>query len=194
MFLQENRIAPLNFQIKSPGTEFVAVLSGNKGEKLVAGAEADGKVMLDSTAWYTLLEANKGDSLAVTIYARQQDGRWLTHPSYAIHVAHEPIDRYLSYRLIEPGYELYRQLGLYQRDLHTFNVQPIYENNRSFNEKDNHCINCHNYQNYDTQRMPRREVQHEKRLRALLHRISFLASHAQLDCLLLQQNRTGFPR
>ena len=146
-------IAPLNFQIKSAGTEFVAQISGREGKNLLAGAGADGKVMLDSTAWYTLLEENKGDSLTVTIYAHQEDGRWLTHPTYALHVAHEPIDRYLSYRLIEPGYELYRQLGLYQRDLHTFGVQTIYENNRSFNEKENHCINCHNYQNYDTERM-----------------------------------------
>lgn len=146
-------IAPLNFQIKSAGTAFVASISGTKGTPLVAAAGADGKIMMDTLAWHTLLEENKGHSLSVSIYAQQADGRWLAHPAYDLHIAPEPIDRYLSYRLIEPGYELYRQLGLYQRDLQTFNVQTIYENNRSFNEKENHCINCHNYQNYDTRRM-----------------------------------------
>ena len=68
-------------------------------------------------------------------------------------MAPEDIDRYLSYRLIEPGYELYRQLGLYQRDLSGWDVHTIYENNRTYDEKNNHCINCHNYQNYSAQHM-----------------------------------------
>ena len=146
-------IAPLNFQIKSAGTAFVASVSGAKGTALVTATGADGKIMMDSKAWSALLEANKGDSLHVSLYAQQSDGRWLAYPRYTLHIAPEPIDRYLSYRLIEPGYELYRQLGLYQRDLQTFDEHTIYENNRSFSEKENHCINCHNYQAYDTRRM-----------------------------------------
>ena len=146
-------IAPLNFQIKSAGTAFVASVSGAKGTSLVTAAGADGKIMMDPKAWSALLEANKGDSLHVSLYAQQSDGRWLSYPRYTLHIAPEPIDRYLSYRLIEPGYELYRQLGLYQRDLQTFDEHTIYENNRSFSEKENHCINCHNYQAYDTRRM-----------------------------------------
>lgn len=146
-------IAPLNFQIKSAGTAFVASVSGAKGTALVTAAGADGKIMMDPKAWSALLEANKGDSLHVSLYAQQSDGRWLAYPRYTLHIAPEPIDRYLSYRLIEPGYELYRQLGLYQRDLQTFDEYTIYENNRSFSEKENHCINCHNYQAYDTRRM-----------------------------------------
>ena len=29
----------------------------------------------------------------------------------------------------------------------------IYENNRSYERDNNHCVNCHNYQAYDTQHM-----------------------------------------
>ena len=36
---------------------------------------------------------------------------------------------FLTYRLIEPSYELYRQLGLYERNLTNFDEHPIYENN-----------------------------------------------------------------
>ena len=68
-------------------------------------------------------------------------------------MAQEDIDPYLSYRLIEPGYEMYRQMGLYQRNLTNFSVQTIYENNRTPDFEDNHCVNCHNYQNYSTRRM-----------------------------------------
>ena len=74
-------------------------------------------------------------------------------PEYAITVAQEEIDPYLSYRLIEPSYELYRQLGIYQRNLTNFTEKPIYENNRTYDADNNHCVNCHNYQNYSTEHM-----------------------------------------
>ena len=144
-------IAPLNVQITSAGDEFVGCISGN-GKEIVAAAGADGKLQFDTTEWRQLLEANKGKDLSVSLYA-QRDGQWVAHPSYKITVAEEPIDRYLSYRLIEPSYELYRQLGIYQRDLTNFNEYPIYENNRSFDEDENHCVNCHTYQNFSSDHM-----------------------------------------
>lgn len=88
----------------------------------------------------------------MTVYA-ETDGTWQRYPEYTLHVAQEDIDPYLSYRLIEPGYELYRQVGLYQRNLTNFEVQTIYENNRAPEREDDHCVNCHNYQNYSTARM-----------------------------------------
>ena len=141
-------IAPLNIKVSDDGaTEFVVEI-GN----LVAGATADGKTDIDSTAWRQLLEQNKGKDIAVHVYAHRPAG-WVRFLPYTLHVAEEPIDGFLSYRLIEPGYELYRQLGLYQRNLSNFDEAVIYENNRSFSDKDNHCVNCHNFQNYSTDRM-----------------------------------------
>ncbi len=144
-------IAPLNFQVTAKGDNFVGVIQG-QGVQLVAEGNEDGKLFLDSTEWRKLLTANKGRDLSVELYA-ERNGQWVSFPKYVIHVAKEPIDKYLSYRLIEPSYELYRQLGIYQRDLENFEQTPIYENNRTFDEKENHCINCHNYQAYDTKRM-----------------------------------------
>lgn len=145
-------IAPLNIQVKSAGTAFVGEIKGRKGVPLLAAADEDGKLQFDTLAWRNLLAENKGGDLSVTLYA-ERDGGWVRHPSYALHVAPEPIDPYLSYRLIEPSYELYRQLGLYQRNLTNFEETPIYENNSEFDMKDNHCVNCHNYQNNGTERM-----------------------------------------
>lgn len=144
-------IAPLNIMVKSAGEEFVGKISGN-GKEVIAAADNDGKLQFDTAEWRTLLEANKGKDLSVTLYA-QRKGKWVEHPAYTISVAEEPIDRYLSYRLIEPSYELYRQLGIYQRDLSNFNEYPIYENNRTYDRKDNHCVNCHTYQKYNSNRM-----------------------------------------
>lgn len=144
-------IAPLNIQVKSTGEAFIGAVEGS-GRSAIAAGGKDGKLEFDSLQWHTLLEANKGKTLQVTLYA-QRDGAWVKFPSYTLSVAQESIDRYLSYRLIEPSYELYRQVGLYQRDLEGFDVRTIYENNRTFDSKNNHCVNCHNYQNYSTRRM-----------------------------------------
>ncbi len=145
-------IAPLNVMVKSEGSAFVGVVAGEKGEPLVASAGEDGKLLFDSAAWHLLLDENKGSDLQVQLYAERGKG-WVKFPAYKLSVALEPIDRYLSYRLIEPGYELYRQLGLYQRDLTGFEQRVIYENNRSYEPENNHCINCHNFQNYSTKNM-----------------------------------------
>ncbi|MBO4549753.1 MAG: PD40 domain-containing protein, partial [Bacteroidaceae bacterium] len=51
------------------------------------------------------------------------------------------------------GYELYRQLGIYQRNLTTFDEVPVYENNREYADGENHCINCHNYRMGSTESM-----------------------------------------
>lgn len=145
-------IAPLNFLVKdSLASAVVAELKGVKGEVLIAGS-SDCTVQMDTTAWRTLLNENRGRDITVNIYAEHADG-WVRYKSHTLTVAQEDIDPYLSYRLIEPGFEIYRQLGLYQRNLTNWDVHTIYENNRTFEEPDNHCINCHNYQNYSTEQM-----------------------------------------
>lgn len=144
-------IAPLNVQVKNPGSAYAASITGKKGE-IIVNADADGKLQIDTTEWRQLLSENKGGELRVAIYAEQEAG-WVKFPEYAITVAQEEIDPYLSYRLIEPSYELYRQLGIYQRNLTNFTEKPIYENNRTYDADNNHCVNCHNYQNYSTEHM-----------------------------------------
>ncbi len=145
-------IAPLNCMLLDSLANGVIMMFQGKQSQLVAGGEDDLKVDIDTTAWRALLSENKGNELQVTVYAQRGD-KWVSYNPYTIGVAQEPIDDYLSYRLIEPGYELYRQLGLYQRNLTNFTETPIYENNRTFNDEHNHCINCHNYQNYSTENM-----------------------------------------
>lgn len=144
-------IAPLNLQVRSAGDAYVGVVACGSNAT-IADANADGVLQFDSLEWKKLLTDARGKDLTVTLYA-ERNGQWVQFPAYKIQVAAEPIDRYLSYRLIEPSYELYRQMGLYQRDLEGFDVKTIYENNRTYNNDDNHCVNCHNYQNYSTDHM-----------------------------------------
>ena len=145
-------IAPLNFIVRdSLGTAYVAQLKAG-GQELLAGASEDGIIRMDTTQWRALLTASKGSDVSVDIYAKHPEG-WVHFKPYKLSVAEEPIDAFVSYRLIEPGYELYRQLGIYQRNLTTFDEVPLYENNRQYNEGENHCVNCHNYRWGDTESM-----------------------------------------
>lgn len=138
-------IAPLNFMIE--GAEgLVVVMEGNKGVNLEVSGED--RIDMDSTLWRQLLTSNQ--EIKVSVYANMQG--WKRYAQHTITVAEE-IDPFLSYRLIEPGYELYRQLGLYQRNMENFAEEVIYENNRTYENDHNHCVNCHNFQNYSTDHM-----------------------------------------
>lgn len=135
-------IAPLNFQVSAPGDETVVRVAGKHGAPLVLAADDHGTVAIDTTEWRRMLTDNKGSALSVTVFVRQGE-EWTQHPDFYWTVAREAIDPYLTYRLIEPSYELYRQLGIYERRLTGFDERPIYENNAVYDEENNHCVNCH---------------------------------------------------
>lgn len=145
-------IAPLNFIVKAEADEYVVQVKAGGKELMVSGGSDDGVVQFDSTEWRNALRDNRGKVLNVTVY-ELSDGQWTSYNPYKIYVAQDDIDPYLSYRLIEPGFEMYRQIGLYQRNLTTYEQNVIYENNRVENPEENHCVNCHNYQNYGGKNM-----------------------------------------
>ena len=115
-------IAPLNFQLRdSLASDMVVEITscpaeGTTGKEstslLVAACEEELTLRLDTTEWRNLLTAHRGKSRRVHVYAQHPTG-WVRYRSHTLTVAQEDIDAYLSYRLIEPGYEMYRQLGLY---------------------------------------------------------------------------------
>lgn len=144
-------IAPLNVMVETEGEAFASSIALPSGKQLIASADGN-KLFFDLNEWHDFMDEAKGQKIAVTIFVKRS-GEWNAFKSHILTVAPEPIDSFLSYRLIEPSYELYRQLGLYQRNLTNFDEQAIYENNNSFSADDNHCINCHNYQNFDATNM-----------------------------------------
>ncbi len=144
-------IAPLNFQVESNSENILAeVCFGN--QTVLIAANSENEIQFDEKKWKDLLKQEHGKGINIHIFAETENG-WIRYPDFQIKVAQEPIDPYVSYRLIEPGYELYRQMGLYQRNLETFEETAIYENNREQDVEHNHCVNCHNFQNYSCEKM-----------------------------------------
>lgn len=143
-------IAPMNFQIIGDAKEVLAeVCAGDIN--LVITANSRNEIIFEEKVWKQLIKNEHGKGINIHIFTKGEK-EWIRYEDFKMDVA-SPIDRYLSYRLIEPGYELYRQMGLYQRDLESFEVKTIYENNQVQNTENNHCVNCHNFQNYSTDRM-----------------------------------------
>lgn len=142
-------IAAPSFVLEAEGAEDFQVqlwLDGNK-PSVWADADDKGGVTLPLKQWRKLLAEAKGGDVAVRIMVKR-DGRWLAHPTSGFHVSADPIDGYLVYRLLYPGYELWSAMGIYQRDLGNYEQKPILEN-KDFGQQ---CVNCHNFSANDPER------------------------------------------
>ena len=137
-------IAPLNFNVLNPADACVAVLSGADGEIVLRGPE----VRIPERKWRRLLDG--AEELRVRIFVRRA-GEWQALPDTRWTVAPEAIDRYVTYRLIEPGYSSYGSLVLRQRDLSSFRERDLYNNQLISGRVGQQCINCHSFQNYGTE-------------------------------------------
>ena len=145
-------IAPLNFML--PADEFEAVvarISTPDGKQQTYG---DGvKVQIPEEEWHDMLNAAKGKALKVEVWGQKQ-GAWLKYNAFEIRVAEEPIDEYVSYRLIEPSYVAWSFMEIAQRNLTSFEETQIFNNEVTcVDKKKGQCINCHSYQNYKTDNM-----------------------------------------
>lgn len=144
-------IAPLNFMLPDKQyEECVARLTTPDGKQQTYGNGV--KVQIPEKEWSEMLEASKGKSIKVEVWG-QKDGKWLLFRPFEICVAKEPIDEYISYRLIEPSYIVYDYMEIAQRNLTTFEETQIFNNKVACDNPKGQCINCHSYQNYKTDNM-----------------------------------------
>ncbi len=145
-------IAPLNFML--PAEEFdacVARLSTPDGKQQTYGNGI--KVQIPESEWHTMLDASKGKSIKVEVWG-EKDGQWFAFNAFEIHVATDPIDEYVSYRLVEPTYVAWNYMSIAQRNLTSFEESEIFNNEITSNDRaKGQCINCHSYQNYKTDNM-----------------------------------------
>ena len=110
-------------------------------------AQGEESVDFDLDEWHGLLAQNRGDSLSVVVSAKYEDG-WHTYKPFSIYVSPDSIDYGLCYRLIEPGYEVWSKMGIYERDLSSFEEQPLIENTQFEG-----CVNCHSFNRADPKDM-----------------------------------------
>lgn len=141
-------IAPLTFEMDGNASEVVARLTAGN-EELICGGK---KVQPDADDWHRLAERAKGNAIQVEVYAKDDD-EWTKYKPFDIYVSPDSIDAYISYRLISPSYVTYEELTINQRCLENYDESVIYDNMLCTEGANGQCINCHNYQQYNPERM-----------------------------------------
>lgn len=133
-------IAPLNFFIEEKGKKYFVKIYSKNGDtiKIVNNSPS---IDIPIKRWKQLLNRNRNEDLYFDVYVKDPNGSWNKYKSITNKIANEEIDGYLAYRLINPGYRLWKNLGLYIRNIQTFDEDPVITNNMA--EKD--CMNCHSF-------------------------------------------------
>jgi hypothetical protein len=140
-------IAPLNFRIEEHARRYFVRIHSTNGRAIKVLA-ARPSIRIPLRRWRKLLDANRGNPLTFDIYL-YQSRRWNRCRPITSTIAPEPIDSHLAYRLINPLYNYWSSVGVYQRDLTTFKQSEILHGRRYGDG----CVNCHTFLNNDPARM-----------------------------------------
>ncbi len=131
-------IAPLHFRVEKERGEVVVAKFSTDGGKVVE-VDADGNdICISAKDWNDLMKNAKSLSIEVVV---DRDGVGCAYKPFHIGVSKDYIAPYIAYRLIEPGYKEWYKMGIYQRDLTSYEQTPIIENSQT----DNNCMNCHTF-------------------------------------------------
>lgn len=131
-------IAPINFSVADSIQADALLISAN-GDTLTVGI-SDGCVDIPIKRWRSFLADKGGSTLTFTV-CKKNNGQWTAYKPFNVEVSADSIDKTLVYRLVPPGYEIWNRMGIYQRDLESFDERAIYENRYG---KGN-CVNCHSF-------------------------------------------------
>lgn len=127
-------IAPLNFYYTVPDAlRFSTIFQAGN----LSFSFKKREIVWKEKAWKQLLEAAKDSDIQVISSYWTASGQ-VSLP-WKIHVSADPIDGYLTYRLIEPGFEVWDDLEIRERNLENFDTRTISD----WRNTGNKCMNCH---------------------------------------------------
>ena len=129
-------IAPLNFLLRAD-CEAIEVKAG----ELTLNASGN-EAIFDIDDWKDLMAKSAGQTLNVTMTALI-NGQWTEYKSFFWQVVKDKVDPYLTYRLIEPDYEIWNHVQIQQRCVENFDVNAL----GHYEQLENRCMNCHTYAN-----------------------------------------------
>jgi WD40 repeat protein len=133
-------IAPLNFIIMENGKSFRINARSSNGNTLVLNS-SDGKVLFPVKSWKSFLRESSGGKIEIGITADAGGNKVTQYSPVQIFVAREPVDPYLCYRLLYPGYRSWVDMKIVQRSLEDFDESSLFENQMM----ENNCVNCHSF-------------------------------------------------
>jgi len=141
-------IAPINFLIKETGNAFKVDISSKNGDPISISSD-NAKIEINESKWHKLLNDNKGNDLLIDIYARNTSGKWTKYETIKNLISKDEVDKYVVYRLINAGYVLWEKMGIYQRNIESFDQECIVDNYAVKHA----CVNCHSFCKNDPKTM-----------------------------------------
>ena len=141
-------IAPMPFTIKEKGTAYYVRISSEQGKPIDLLSRSP-HIKIPIRPWKSLLNENREKVLRITLSIQDEKGQWCRFSPIENPIAAEPIDSHLVYRIIKPLYMYHDQMGLFERDLTSFEERPILLNTAT----GGNCINCHSFHQYNPDRM-----------------------------------------
>lgn len=131
-------IAPLNFLLRGD-YDAMDVVAQYGDNRLSADCKAN-EATFPLKGWHKLLPQAAGDTIRIDITARKS-GTWMKFPTVKVAISPDSIDAYLTYRLIEPDYEIFSRLQICQRNIENYDEQAISD----YRHVGNRCMNCHTF-------------------------------------------------
>ena len=133
-------IAPMHFKIADSCdyTDAYAIFETSTEQVKVKASEK--QIAIGESAWKKLMESAQRDAIEVKIVKKTNE-KWLAYKPFKFFVSADRVDPYIAYRLIEPGYETWNEMGIYQRCVETFDQTEIATNKTM----DYNCVNCHSF-------------------------------------------------
>lgn len=152
-------IAPLTFAYTMPKVS-KAVTTFTCGDKTLTVGGTD--VCPDMKKWHAFIKQAAGKDVTVQPYIQcEGEKNWKAPKPFTITVAEEPVDPYITYRLIAPSYVTYEDLTINQRCLENYDESVIFSNLLISTEDQGQCINCHTVRNYNPDSLQFHARQHK---------------------------------
>lgn len=152
-------IAPLTFAYTMPKVS-KAVTTFTCGDKTLTVGGTD--VCPDMKKWHAFIKQAAGKDVTVQPYIQcEGEKNWKAPKPFTITVADEPVDPYITYRLIAPSYVTYEDLTINQRCLENYDESVIFSNLLISTEDQGQCINCHTVRNYNPDSLQFHARQHK---------------------------------
>jgi len=145
-------IAPLNFLVRDKDVSNIEVIAsyedGSSAPEYlhstsISATSNDNGVKFDVGEWKDFLGKAVGKKVKVQVYTRNEQGDWTEYKPFSWTVVGDSIDPYLTYRLIEPDYEVWNKIQIKQRCIENWDEKILADHNL----QENRCMNCHTFGN-----------------------------------------------
>ena len=142
-------IAPLNFEIRDKhltNIETILTIEGadaNDADNTLTATSNSQNLKFNLDDWKAFLQKAVNKNVKVQIYSKSDDGEWTAFKSFKWQVVGDSIDPYLTYRLIEPDYEVWNKIQIRQRCVENWKETILTD----YHLQENRCMSCHAFGN-----------------------------------------------